>query len=73
MRKTAQILIGLIISLLALWLAFSSVDLNQMVTALREANYFYLVPAVALVWLGLVFRAQSWRVILGGRVPLRRC
>jgi uncharacterized protein (TIRG00374 family) len=71
-RRTVQILIGLIISLLALWLAFSSVDLNQMVTALREANYFYLVPAVALVWLGLVFRAQSWRVILGGRVPLGR-
>ena len=72
MRRTVQILIGLIISLLALWLAFSSVDLAHMGQALREANYFYLVPAAALVWLGLVFRAVSWRVILGGRVPLRR-
>jgi glycosyltransferase 2 family protein len=72
-RRTVQILIGLIISLLALWLAFNGVDLSQLGTALREANYFYLVPAVALIWLGLVFRAQSWRVILGGRVPLRRC
>lgn len=72
MRKTVQILIGLLISLLALWLAFSGVDVSQVGTALREANYFYLVPAVALVWLGLVFRALSWRVILGGRVPLRR-
>jgi uncharacterized protein (TIRG00374 family) len=71
-RKTAQVLIGLIISGLALWLAFSGVDLAQVGTALREANYFYLVPAVALVWVGLVFRALSWRVILGGRLPLRR-
>jgi uncharacterized protein (TIRG00374 family) len=71
-RKTAQILIGLIISGLALWLAFSGVDLAQVGTALREANYFYLVPAVLLVWVGLVFRALSWRVILGDRVSLRR-
>jgi hypothetical protein len=71
-RKTVQILIGLIISLLALWLAFRGADLAQVVQALREANYFYVLPAGFLVWLGLVFRAQSWRVILGGRVPLIR-
>jgi glycosyltransferase 2 family protein len=71
-RKTARILIGLIISGLALWLAFYGVDLAQVGTALREANYFYLVPAVLLIWLGLVFRALSWQVILGRQVPLRR-
>lgn len=72
MRKTAQILIGLIISGLALWLAFRGANLTLVGQALREANYFVLLPAALLVWLGLVFRALSWRVILGGRVPLRR-
>lgn len=72
MRKTAQIAGGLIISLLALWLAFRSANLAQVAQALREANYFYLLPAALLVWLGLVFRALSWRVILGGQVPYAR-
>ena len=72
MRKTAQIGVGLVISLLALWLAFRGADLAQMAGALRNANYFYLLPAVALTGLGLVFRALSWRVILAGQVPYRR-
>lgn len=72
MRKAAQIGIGLVISLLALWLAFRGVDLGELAQALREANYLYLVPAAALIWLGLVMRALSWRIILGGQVPFRR-
>ncbi len=72
MRKTVQILIGLIISLLALWLAFRGANLAQVAEALREANYFVLLPAAFLVWLGLVFRAQSWRVILFYQVPYKR-
>ncbi len=72
MRKTAQIGVGLVISLLALWLAFRGANLAQMAGALRNANYFYLVPAVGLTGLGLIFRALSWRVILAGRVPYRR-
>jgi uncharacterized protein (TIRG00374 family) len=72
LRKTVQVLIGLIISLLALWLAFRGVDLAQVGQALREANYFVVLPSAVLVWLGLVFRAQSWRVILGDQVPYRR-
>jgi uncharacterized protein (TIRG00374 family) len=71
-RKTAQIAVGLIISLLALWLAFRGAELAQVGRALREANYFYIVPAVAAFWVGLVFRALSWRVLMGGRVSLRR-
>ncbi len=72
MRKTAQIAVGLVISLLALWLAFRSANLALVAQALREANYFYVLPAAVLIWLGLVFRALSWRVILDGQAPLRR-
>lgn len=72
MRKTAQVIIGLVISLFALGLAFRGADPVQLANALRKANYFYLVPALGLIWLGLVARALSWRVILGGAVPFRR-
>lgn len=72
MRKTAQVLIGLAISLVALGLAFRGANLAEVGQRLAEADYFYLVPAIGLYWLGILFRALSWRVILAGRVPLGR-
>ncbi len=72
MRKAAQIAIGLIISLLALGLAFRGAEPGKLLTALREANYFYALPAVLLIWVGLFFRALCWHEILGRRVPYRR-
>jgi len=71
-RKTAQIALGVVISLLALALAFRGADLTLMGAALREANYFYLIPSIALVIAGLYARALSWSIILGGRVPYGR-
>lgn len=72
MRKTAQIVIGLVISLLALALAFRGANVTLMGQALREANYWFLIPSVILTWLGLYARAASWRVILDRRVPYHR-
>ena len=72
MRKNAQLILGLVVSLLALALAFRGADLGAMATALRKANYFVLAVGIAFYLLGLIFRAISWRVILGGRVPYWR-
>ena len=72
MRRAIQLILGLVISLLALALAFYDTDPGQLAAALRTANYAYLVPGLGLVWLGLYFRAVSWRAILGGGVPYRR-
>ncbi|MCC6191957.1 MAG: flippase-like domain-containing protein [Anaerolineales bacterium] len=72
MRKAAQILLGLAISLLALALAFRGADTALVAAALRGANYLYLVPGIGLIWLGLYLRALSWRAILGHQVTYRR-
>jgi uncharacterized protein (TIRG00374 family) len=71
-RKNAQLIIGLVVSLLALALAFRGANLGEMASALRKANYFALVLGIGLIWLGLYCRALSWRVILGGKVPYWR-
>jgi uncharacterized protein (TIRG00374 family) len=71
-RRNAQLLIGLAVSLLALVLAFSGANLAEVAGALQKANYFALVSGIGLMWLGFYLRALSWRVILGGRVPFRR-
>jgi uncharacterized protein (TIRG00374 family) len=71
-RKNAQLILGLVVSLLALALAFRGADLGAMASALRKANYFVLGIGLVFYLLGLILRALSWRVILGGRVPFWR-
>jgi uncharacterized protein (TIRG00374 family) len=71
-RRAAQILLGLAISVLAFGLAFRGADAARVFDALRKANYFWIVPSALLIALGLLFRALSWRVILGRRIPLTR-
>jgi uncharacterized protein (TIRG00374 family) len=71
-RKNAQLLLGLVVSLLALALAFRGADLGAMAGALRKANYFVLLLGIGIYATGLIFRALSWRVILRGRVPFWR-
>jgi len=71
-RKNAQLFIGLAVSLLAFLLAFRGANLAEVAGALRKANYFALVPGLVLMGSGLILRALSWRVILGGGIPFGR-
>lgn len=62
--------LGLIISVLFLGLLFWQIDLSEMVTHLREANYLYLVPGIALYFaIAVVFRTVRWRLLLA---PMKR-
>ena len=72
MRKTIQLLVGLVISAVAFWLAFRDVQLALVAEALRKANPFYLAVSVLLVGLGFGSRALSWRAILGMRLAYGR-
>ena len=55
---------GLLISLLFLFLAFRKVDFRQMLHAFGSVNYWYLFPAVALIFLNHWLRAWRWRFLL---------
>lgn len=72
MRKSAQWIIGLAISLAALAWAFRDVRLSALFAALQSANYVYLLPALGLILIGQMARARSWQTILGHRVPFWR-
>jgi hypothetical protein len=71
-RKSAQWLVGLAVSVAAFGLAFRGADLARVAEALRTANHFYVLPALGLLYLGLLARAMSWRTILGQPIPFRR-
>lgn len=72
MRKSLQWLVSLVVSLAALWLAFRGANLAEVAQALRQANYFYVWPALVLTLVALLSRAKSWHTILGHGIPFRR-
>ncbi|UCF22736.1 MAG: flippase-like domain-containing protein [Ralstonia sp.] len=56
--------VGLLISLLFLFLVFHEIDFAALARALSEANYCYLIPIAILYYLIYVFRAFRWHHLL---------
>ncbi len=63
MRKL-RVWIGLAGSVLFLYLAFRGQDLGTIWSALRRANYWYVIPAVAIYFAGVWVRSLRWSFIL---------
>jgi glycosyltransferase 2 family protein len=56
--------IGILLSVLFIYLAFRQVDFNQMAHSFRSANYWYLFPTLFIVFLSHYLRALRWRYFL---------
>ena len=65
-------LLGVAVSLLAIYFIVSQVDLPRLGAALRAARYIYVVPSALLLVLAIVPRTIRWRVLLNGALPLGR-
>ena len=65
--------LGVVVSVvLLLFLAYQVYridDPSGLIDELAEANYFYLIPAVAVYFVGVYFRALRWQYLLA---PMRR-
>lgn len=72
MKEKRKLIIGLVISAIALAVALWGVQPARLVDALRGANYLYLLPMTLLLLVGLATRARSWQVLLNGHVPFSR-
>jgi uncharacterized protein (TIRG00374 family) len=59
-----RLVLGIAISLVALYLAFRSVDLSAMVTAMRQAKYGWIVPALVAMLVSVWLRAIRWGYFL---------
>jgi uncharacterized protein (TIRG00374 family) len=59
-------LLGIAITLVCLGLAFYRIDPQELVTALADADYRLIGPALALWLIGYVARTVRWRTILTG-------
>jgi len=57
--------IFLFIGLLLLWLVYRKVDLQQMLTEIRNANYWWILLTFVCAVLSHISRAMRWNILIG--------
>jgi uncharacterized protein (TIRG00374 family) len=62
--KRWQFWVGLVVSGALLWLALRGLQPAQIWSALQGANYWWLIPGVAVYFLGVWARAWRWHYLL---------
>lgn len=60
MKRTAQLLIGILISVFFLYLILPGLHLPEVWRAMGQANYWWIVPGVAVYMVGLWARTWRW-------------
>jgi glycosyltransferase 2 family protein len=65
-------LLGIFVSLLTLYFIITQLNFELFGQALRTANYWYLLPSMIFLLIGLLTRALRWRVLLNDALPLSR-
>ena len=72
--KKWQFWLGLLISILFIWLALRGLHLNEFWGAVKQANYIWLIPGIAVYFIGVWVRAWRWHYLLGPikRIPTKR-
>lgn len=71
--KRWQFFLGLAVSAVFVWLALRGIDLAKAWEALKVANYWWLIPAIAVYFVAVWARAWRWDYLIRPlkRVPLR--
>jgi len=63
--KKWQFWVGVLISVLFIWLALRGMRLEEFWDAVKKANYIWLAPGVAVYFVGVWVRAWRWHYLLG--------
>jgi len=70
MTRALQLLLGVGVSALCVWLSMKDVNLGEVLAALRGANRFGFVLVMAVTLLGFWLRAVRWRWFIDAGRPL---
>ncbi len=57
--------LGMLISILFIWLALRGLRLDEFWTTVQQANYIWLLPGVAVYFVAVWVRAWRWHYLLG--------
>ena len=63
--KKWQFWLGVLISLVFIWLALRGLRLDRFWDAVKQANYVWLLPGIAVYFVGVWVRAWRWHYLLG--------
>jgi uncharacterized protein (TIRG00374 family) len=63
--KKWQIWLGVLISIVFIWLALRGLRLDEFWGAVKQANYIWLIPGIAVYFVGVWVRAWRWHYLLG--------
>jgi uncharacterized protein (TIRG00374 family) len=71
--KRWQVWLGVLISAFFIWRVAQSLRIGALWQALRDANYLWLIPGIAVYFLAVWARAWRWHYLLRGlkRIPTR--
>ena len=70
MKRSIQLLIGIAISAFFIYLVLPSLHLPDVVESLRTANYWWILPGIAVYMVGLWVRAWRWHYTLRHLKPV---
>ncbi|MFX0135885.1 MAG: lysylphosphatidylglycerol synthase transmembrane domain-containing protein [Candidatus Hodarchaeota archaeon] len=59
-----KFILGMLVSLVAIYFTFKKVDWRHLIEAFKSANYFFIIPSIALVLFSVWVRAVRWRYFL---------
>ena len=63
--KKWQFWLGVLISILFIWLALRGLKLDEFWEAVRKAKYIWLLPGIGVYFIGVWVRAWRWHYLLG--------
>jgi len=64
LKKSGQLIIGLIVAIAAVYYTMRNVSVSELMESFRHVNYIWLLPTFVLMCLTYVARAIRWRVLL---------
>jgi uncharacterized protein (TIRG00374 family) len=67
MWRKPQVWLGVLISLIALYLAFRNVNWNDVGTSLAGAQYIWLIPSAVALIVAIWIRGERWRWLFGAQ------
>ncbi len=63
--KKWQFWLGVLISILFIWLALRGLQLEEFWNAVQKANFIWLIPGIGVYFIGVWIRAWRWHYLLG--------
>jgi uncharacterized protein (TIRG00374 family) len=64
LKRRWYILLGIAISLFFIWFALRGLELNQVYGYLRSANYWWILPGIAIYFVAVWARTWRWHYLL---------